>query len=404
MKPSQLVATIVSLIVLVGLISWGTIAIPQYRARQKYLEAVEKVREEEARQAQSGVKPEFYTQNPFVVAPQSAAGPRPKLEIGELIFEHGEMILGQSGKHAFVVKNVGNAPLKIAKGPMECKCTIPALERDELPPGESTELIVEFTPTEEGVFIRHNIFWTNDPVYQVIKVGIHAEVLGDLTIQPALGFDVGEQAPGKDVPLEGRLLTKKVNDFEITRFESTSPNITFDWTVDNFDETLNTRFLYGYRLKGVLKTGQEAGLIRETVTFQTTFPGKETITLPVIGSVQGPMRIISPYWNGSSMRIDLKDVKTDVERRFRLTMFVKPGPEGLKLLEVKAVPEFLKLELRPEGKNGEDERYVLEVIVPAGAPDGVWDSSTAGEILLKTNHPGLAELRFKVVLTTFSGR
>lgn len=401
MKPVQLTAALFALILAIGLIAWGVKTIPYQLAVRDYNSKVETLRNEDAAKVQKGETPEYYRVNPFEPLPKS--GPQPRAEIEKTAYEHGEMVLGTTGKHAFTVKNTGNAPLKIAKGPMECKCTIPALARDELPPGESTELIVEFTPTNEGQFIRHNDFWTNDPDHMLIRLAVQADVVGAMVIVPPTGWNIGTQDADKDVKIEGSLYSMKSELFKILSVETSSPALTFTHEAHEITTPGAPQVTKGYRFFGTLHTKKESGIFGETVTIKTDFPGRETITLPVYGTVKGPLLIFGSQFEPRDYRINLGDVRTDREHRVRLNLHVKPGSEEWMLTEVKSVPEFLKLELKRQGKVGNMDRYTLEVIVPANAPEGVWEGAASGELLVRTNYPDLAELRFKLSLRTIKG-
>jgi len=67
----------------------------------------------------------------------------------------------------FIVKNTGNADLIIEKVSVSCECTRAELEKNTIPPGESTELRVKFDPAEDNLFgeIQRIIYLrSNDPI------------------------------------------------------------------------------------------------------------------------------------------------------------------------------------------------------------------------------------------------
>ena len=106
-------------------------------------------------------------QNPF---PKPEKGPFPKVEVVEDTHNFGVTTVyegpsdGVSGRHTFVVKNVGEGVLKLAKGPSTCQCTMSSLTELEVPPGESTEIELAWKPevvTDE--FHKQASIWTNDP-------------------------------------------------------------------------------------------------------------------------------------------------------------------------------------------------------------------------------------------------
>ena len=67
--------------------------------------------------------------NPFTPA---ESGPQPKLEIDSKKYTFDRIAVGGSDTHEFTVKNMGEAPLKLAVGPRTCKCTIGKLATEDM--------------------------------------------------------------------------------------------------------------------------------------------------------------------------------------------------------------------------------------------------------------------------------
>lgn len=89
---------------------------------------------------------------------------KPVISIPETTFHHGNASPGVQLKHAFTVQNTGKGILKIRKVKASCGCTIPQLEKEELKPGESTKLWVEFnTFGYSGKQIKTVTVISNDP-------------------------------------------------------------------------------------------------------------------------------------------------------------------------------------------------------------------------------------------------
>jgi hypothetical protein len=74
-----------------------------------------------------------------------------------------------------VIRNVGQGPLKLAKGPTNCKCTVAGLKDQEIPPGGQASIRLEFTPNDLGPFRQGATIWTNDP--EAIPAEIRAAYL-----------------------------------------------------------------------------------------------------------------------------------------------------------------------------------------------------------------------------------
>lgn len=66
----------------------------------------------------------------------------------------------------YTVRNEGGNPLRIEKVSTSCGCTTATVERDTIPPGESTELRVMFDPVEYNLYgklLRIIYLRSNDP-------------------------------------------------------------------------------------------------------------------------------------------------------------------------------------------------------------------------------------------------
>ncbi len=58
----------------------------------------------------------------------------------ELEFNFGKAEKESAKRHDFVIRNEGNGILTLTKGATSCVCTVSAIAREELPPGESTKV------------------------------------------------------------------------------------------------------------------------------------------------------------------------------------------------------------------------------------------------------------------------
>ncbi len=90
--------------------------------------------------------------------------PYPKARTGERVYEFGSMGVNEEKKHKFHIDNRGQAPLLIAKGPTNCKCTISNISQSTVAPGGSAEIEMSWTPRETTTtFAKTATIWTNDP-------------------------------------------------------------------------------------------------------------------------------------------------------------------------------------------------------------------------------------------------
>lgn len=89
---------------------------------------------------------------------------QPKLVLKQNNFDFGDIKQGKTVSHSFVIKNDGDALLKITDVKAACGCTAVAPEKKELKPGESTNVVVKFNSTgREGKQTKTVTITSNDP-------------------------------------------------------------------------------------------------------------------------------------------------------------------------------------------------------------------------------------------------
>jgi len=80
----------------------------------------------------------------------------------------------------YTVRNEGGSPLRIGKVSTSCGCTTATVERDTIPPGESTELRVVFDPVEHNLYgklLRIVYLRSNDPTNPEVEAEFRVTVV-----------------------------------------------------------------------------------------------------------------------------------------------------------------------------------------------------------------------------------
>ncbi len=112
-----------------------------------------------------------------------AAGPR--LSVPELRHNFGLALDGDLVAHAFVLYNLGDAPLSILDIVAECGCTAAELTTNPIPPGGRGELWVQFHTDGYGgsaVVVKTISLATDDPALPVISLLVTGSVLARDTV------------------------------------------------------------------------------------------------------------------------------------------------------------------------------------------------------------------------------
>ena len=89
---------------------------------------------------------------------------QPKLILQQNSYNFGDIKQGEKVSHTFVISNGGGDLLKISDVKASCGCTAAAPEKNELAPGESTNLVVSFNSAgrmgQQNKTVR---IYSNDP-------------------------------------------------------------------------------------------------------------------------------------------------------------------------------------------------------------------------------------------------
>ncbi|HDC93004.1 MAG TPA: DUF1573 domain-containing protein, partial [Candidatus Acetothermia bacterium] len=107
----------------------------------------------------------------FLLIMPALATAAPKIVVDQAVYDFGEIKEGTIVTHAFVIRNEGTDPLVFTRKPYSsCGCTVAALPKEVLLPGESVELSATFDSTGfGGRHVRKEIrVYTNDPENSVV--------------------------------------------------------------------------------------------------------------------------------------------------------------------------------------------------------------------------------------------
>lgn len=114
---------------------------------------------------------------------ENQAGNLPKIEISPKIFDFGEIEFGKVVEYGFKVKNSGNKILEIKRVATSCACTTAKIAKENISPGEETELLVSYDTaamgrSSHGMGKQERIIYvkSNDPLNPQVTTMIYAYV------------------------------------------------------------------------------------------------------------------------------------------------------------------------------------------------------------------------------------
>lgn len=339
--------------------------------------------------------------------PISETGPHPKAVVDEMVHEFGAMAVGERRSHTFVVKNEGEAPLILKKGPTTCKCTLSKLALDEIPPGESAEITLEWEaidPTER--YSHGGAIGTNDPENPEIRLKVEGSVQEIVTLTPAFSWNIGSLPDGKPAEITGTIQSVILDDFAIVEpIETSHEHLAATAKPLEPEQLQEMGAKSGYRITAVVKPGVPVGRFDEEFKLVAKFRGEERVfPIRVEGSRAGPFVILATPgvdWRPSAMGVRLGRFQRSEGKSASLMLLVSElGERELEIEQVEARPEFIKVSLQrdPDAtlEMAGRKRYKLTFEVPPGSPPGTRLGDKVAKVKIRTNHPVASEMEFSL--------
>lgn len=313
---------------------------------------------------------------------------------------------GSSGSHGFVITNTGNAPLKLAKGPTGCKCTMSQLATVEIPPGESTTITLEWKPTiADDAFYKEAVIWTNDPsLFEgddpkdgrlVLK--IKGKAVAGVQLDPNM-LSLGIIDETKPTPIETTIFSKLRDDLDVQVKSISSQYIKAELKPLTEEELKTHDAKSGFKLTGALEPKVPIGRIRESLVLTTSDDLQKELTLSIEAQRQGPFSIAGKYFSPAFVFIDFRQIDADKGMETTLSLYAQKTDPPLELEVVSKSPEFLEatVERDPEFPEEERTRHLIKVRVPGGQPPQRRVARDSGEVKFRTNHSEVPEFSIHV--------
>jgi hypothetical protein len=336
----------------------------------------------------------------------SKTGPHPKVVLPEAVFDFGVMPVGETRKHVFVVRNEGEAPLRLGKPTTTCQCTVSESAQNQIPPGGEGTITLEWSPAgATPTFDKGAVLKTNDPKKPEIQLSVVGIVDEWIRVEPQGTWNVGEV--DRDVPanLSGYLFSRLLDTFAIESITTTNPLLTVEAEPASPETIKEYEAKCGYRLKAKLAPGMPAGRISEKVVVKTDVKDEDfdEITFEFVGMRPGPIQILplpGTKWEPDAWAVDLERFPAAKGKSAAVSLFVSGLPEGqeLKFESVKTSEPYVAVELKRDeaSKSEKRQRYVLTFSVPPGSPVATHRSKGSVKVEATTNHPEASAMKFYV--------
>lgn len=340
-------------------------------------------------------KPETHQTNPFKL---DEPGPKPSAELAQPFYDFGEMVLGETGTHEFVIHNSGAGPLRVAKGRSTCKCTIPSMDGGEIGPGKDITVTLNWTPVAmDRQFRQEAVIWTNDPQNPQLTLTINGAVMPEVYLAPEGSLSLGDVNQGEPKTVVGQVFSRKSKELTVEPVDTAEEVLSVEIVPSSPEDLKTWDAVMGYDIKVTARPSDEVGVIREAIRFKTNIATSPEFSWRVTGSRPGPIKIVGPGWYAAQQVFTLGQFKASDGFSRRLSLFTAKSDEPMKVTEIKTDgPVKLTIEPDPKFQNAERDKYFLTVEFPKGGTPGRYMLEQPLPVTVHTTHPKVPVMKLNV--------
>jgi hypothetical protein len=333
----------------------------------------------------------------------------PKAEVVDgVVFDFGSGQRNSKGKHAFVIRNIGDQPLTLTKGATSCKCTLSELNQGKLAPGESAEIMLEWHLTTEGEQFRQTAeIYTNDPRQPTLSLVAQGSVIDWVRLEPR-ELVLSNISGSEGAQAEFSLFAYQVERLGIVehRFENLETADYYHLEFVEQEPPADKQPAPSAMLRGTLtvKSGLPLGPLNQKIYLKTDMQQAPELELPISGSVVGDISVVGGgMFRQQTNLLTLGQVDGEKGTEATLRILIK-GPHRHdvqpKVKEVDPSDVLAAKFGEPISiNNGLVYMHPLTVSIPQGSrPVSRMgsDREEYGLIVIETNHPNTPLLKLRV--------
>ena len=255
-------------------------------------------------QAESGTPSVEQTEGETSGSADTVAFIGPRMQVDEPVFDFGQVEQGEQVTHNFRFTNRGNRELRVQSVKTSCGCTAAVIAADTIPPGTEGTIQATFdTKRFAGQKAKDIRVHTNDPLSPVTTLTLQGAITTEVQVQPAHLY-LGRLQRGAPTSRTVTILYDINKPLEITDITNGNPAISVQ------AEDAQVKGKKGKTLQvSVPKTAQR-GPLKDTITITTTSAKKPTISIPVVGSIEGDVIVLPSQVSFGVVRQGVGETRT----------------------------------------------------------------------------------------------
>ena len=209
----------------------------------------------------------------------------PRMHVDKPVFDFGRVEQGEKVTHEFRFTNQGNRDLRVQSVKTSCGCTAAVIAADTIPPGTEGTIQATFdTKQFAGRKAKDIRVHTNDPLSPVTTLTLRGEISVEVQVQPAQLY-LGRLRRGSPVTRTVTVLYDENKSLEITDITNANPALSVR------AENAQVEGKKGKALRVSVSETAPRGPLNDTITVSTTSTKKPTISIPVVGSIEGDISV-----------------------------------------------------------------------------------------------------------------
>lgn len=319
----------------------------------------------------------------------------PRAVVDARSFDFGTMDPLTMGHHAFMIRNEGQVPLQIQKGPTTCKCTLSSVGRNEIPPGEEATITLDWNTGRDRFYSHEATIYTNDPNDESIQLRVSGNVRQMLAATPkAVNF--ADLRPDQPTTAEVVVYSQVWDSFELVEGRASNDRVTWEVEAVSGGRLRDAKCAKVVRitLPADMPTGQFSEQIQFTI--QPVDGEQTTLDLPMTGKVPRRLAVMGAGVTSNGV-IDLGQIDTGKTLKKRFVLKVRDVDQDLIPTRIKCQPSFVSANIYPyEGATQSAGLSTLEIEIPKDAPACSYLGVPLGQLHIDFDHPRIRDLDLKL--------